>query len=87
MKNGKPPTLLDEMKTLQPARSRGPLPWYLRVAPEHAAELEQLRQAFHRGEFGDATLNAVAENLSAVIRSRGISTVGPQGVIRWLKNP
>lgn len=87
MRRDNPPSLLDEMKSLHPARNRGPLPWYLRVSPEHAAELEELRQAFHRGEFGAATLNAVAENLSAVIRSRGISNVGPQGVIRWLKNP
>jgi hypothetical protein len=81
----KHPPLVDELKHAVGTR-RGPRRWSDHLSPEDAAELNAIRDAFHRGEFGSVTLNEIAGALSDLINKRRISNVGRQGVIRWLAN-
>lgn len=64
---------------------KGSQPWYRRVAPEHQAELQQARADWKAGKI-NLPLRVFARSLSRVLRSRGISTVGEQGVETWLRN-
>jgi len=66
-----------------PSRVHGNTPWYERVAPEHQAELEELRAAWKSGEL-KVPRNTAARFISAQLRKRGIATVGTQGVNEWL---
>lgn len=66
-----------------PSRVHGTPPWYERVAPEHRAELEELRAAWKSGEL-KVPRNTAARFIAAQLRERGIATVGTQGVCEWL---
>jgi hypothetical protein len=66
-----------------PRKVHGTPPWYERVAPEHQAELEELRVAWKSGEL-KVPRNTAARFIAAQLRERGISTVGTQGVCEWL---
>ena len=59
-------------------------PWYRRVPQEHAADLLELKRAWLAGELG-TNLNAVAVQTARWLNENGISTIGRQGVIAWLK--
>lgn len=80
---GKTTKLLDAVRTdagIVPRRSLG---WEQQIADEHRAEVDEIRQAYR-----DGTLVGHVETLSKVIskhlRERGISTIGHDGVKRWL---
>jgi hypothetical protein len=66
-----------------PRRIHGTAAWYERVAPEHQAELAELKAAWQSGEL-KVPRNTAARFISAQLRERGISTVGTQGVCEWL---
>lgn len=61
----------------------GNAPWYERVAPEHQAELAEIKAAWLAGEF-KVPRNTAARFISAELQKRGISPVGRQGVSEWL---
>lgn len=62
----------------------GTKPWYERVADEHRAEIEALRQAWKSGQIAGPEITT-ARIISAKLRERGIAIIGPQGVLSWLK--
>jgi hypothetical protein len=66
-----------------PTRVHGNTPWYERVAPEHQAELEELRAAWKSGKL-KVRRNTAARIIAAHLHERGIATVGTQGVCEWL---
>lgn len=66
-----------------PTRVHGNSPWYERVAPEHLAELAELKAAWQAGAL-KVRRNTAARIIAAQLNERGISTVGPQGVNEWL---
>jgi hypothetical protein len=59
------------------------LRWYQRVAPEHAATLQAIREAYIAGKFGKRK-KPVFTAIAAVLNARGIATVGRNGVESWL---
>jgi len=59
-------------------------PWYRRVPEQHLAELLELKRSWLAGELG-TNLNAVAVQTAHWLNENGISTIGRQGVIAWLK--
>lgn len=64
-------------------RVHGNTPWYERVAPEHLAELAELKAAWQSGAL-KVRRNTAARIIAAHLNERGISTVGTQGVNEWL---
>ena len=60
-----------------------PLAWHERVAPEHAATLCEIREAWASGRLGTKKITA-ARAIAKTLNDRGIAKVGPQGVIAWL---
>jgi len=78
------PSLAESVKAAIDSRMAGPRPWWERVAPEHVAELEAFRQAWRAGEYG-TSMRPVAIQVAAWLNESGISPVGQQGVITWLK--
>lgn len=61
-----------------------PLAWHERIAPEHAATLRDIREAWASGRLGNKKITA-ARAISKTLTDRGIARVGPQGVIAWLE--
>jgi|LakMenEpi03Aug12_release.lakeMendotaPanAssembly.Ray.scaffolds.fasta_scaffold1060891_2 hypothetical protein len=59
------------------------LRWHQRVAPEHAATLAAIREAYFAGKFGKARRPAV-EAIVKVLAARGIANVGRNGIETWL---
>ena len=66
-----------------PTRVHGNTPWYERVAPEHLAELAELKAAWQSGQL-KVRRNTAARIIAAHLNERGISTVRTQGVCEWL---
>jgi hypothetical protein len=66
-----------------PRKVHGTPPWHERVAPEHQAELEELKAAWKSGEL-KVPRNTAARFIAAQLRERGIATIGTQGVSEWL---
>ena len=66
-----------------PTRVHGNSPWYERVAPEHQAELEELKAAWKSGGL-KVPRNTAARFIAAQLRERGIANIGTQGVSEWL---
>jgi hypothetical protein len=67
-----------------PSRVHGSAPWYERVAPEHLAELAELKAAWQSGAL-KVPRNTAARLIAAQLHERGISTIGTQGVNEWLE--
>lgn len=76
-------SLVDAVIDSLPTRVHGNAPWYERVAPEHQAELKELRAAWKSGKL-KVRRNTAARFIAAQLHERGISTVGTQGVNEWL---
>jgi hypothetical protein len=76
-------SLVDAVIESLPRKVHGTAPWHERVAPEHKAELEELRAAWKSGEL-KVPRNTAARFIAAQLHERGISTVGTQGVNEWL---
>ena len=66
-----------------PRRIHGFSRWHERVAPEHQAELAELKAAWQSGRL-KVPKNTAARFIAAQLNERGISTVGTQGVKEWL---
>ena len=66
-----------------PTRVHGNTPWYERVAPEHLAELAELKAAWQSGQL-KVRRNTAARIIASHLNERGISTVRTQGVCEWL---
>ena len=60
-----------------------PKSWEFRVADEHRETLDEIKAAYHAGQFGSSKSTA-ARAIAAWLKSHGISTVGYQGVLEWL---
>ena len=58
--------------------------WEDRVPPEHHAAIEEIRSAWRSGQIA-GPLACIAKLISDELAARNIATVGPQGVILWLK--
>lgn len=58
--------------------------WEDRVPPEHHAAIEEIRSAWRSGQIA-GPLACIAKLISDELATRNIATVGPQGVILWLK--
>ena len=76
--------LLDDVRRDIAAARHGPASWWERVAPEHLEELAAIKAEWKAGDLGGKK-KTLARSLSANMRARGISDVGPQGVITWLE--
>lgn len=63
--------------------SRVPKRWHERVAPEHADTLREILDAWRAGQLGQAKKTAAA-SIAKYLNENNISSVGQQGVIRWL---
>jgi hypothetical protein len=66
-----------------PRKVHGTPRWHERVAPEHQAELEELKAAWKSGEL-KVPRNTAARFIAAQLRERGIANIGTQGVSEWL---
>jgi hypothetical protein len=60
------------------------LVWEDRVLPEHRAAMDEIRSAWRSGKIA-GPLARIAKLISEELAKRNIATVGPQGVISWLK--
>lgn len=60
-----------------------PKSWEHRVSDEHRQTLEEIKAAYHAGQFG-ARKSTAARAISAWLRAHNISHVGYQGVLQWL---
>ena len=76
--------LLDDVRRAVSDARHGPATWYERLAPEHRAELDAIKAEWKAGKLGSRR-KTLARALAANMRSRGISSVGEQGVIAWLE--
>ena len=77
-------SLVQAVRDNMTQRRQGFAPWFLRIAPQHAAELEQLRAAWHRGELGSVRRPVVREVLKW-LQANAVADVGEQGVDAWLR--
>ena len=76
-------SLVDAVLESLPRKVHGTPPWHERVAPEHQAELEELKAAWKSGEL-KVPRNTAARFIAAQLRERGIANIGTQGVSEWL---
>ena len=79
----KAPSLTDEIVALVPAGQAREKPWQEKVPPEVRDELETLKAKFLSGEI-KGTKTGMAKAISGTLARRGIITIGPQGVMKWL---
>jgi hypothetical protein len=79
-------SLADAVKAHLAQHKARAMPWWDRVAPEHMPELEEFKRGWLAGEYGTA-MRPVAAQVAAWMNEAGISPVGAQGVITWLKRP
>lgn len=77
------PRLLDEVVQSVSRSVAGPLPWHLKIAEEHRAEIEEVRAAYRSGKI-TFPLKTFCRAVSKSLRERGIATIGEQGVQDWL---
>jgi hypothetical protein len=74
--------LAEEIVAMMPPSNRS-RPWWERVAQEHAATIEAVAAGWKSGKYG-MSKNRAAAAISSWLRSKGIATVGRQGVMHWL---
>jgi hypothetical protein len=67
-----------------PPRKHGFDPWEKRIPAQDLAELELVREQWHSGQIASPGF-VLARRISEILKERGLATVGPQGVVRWLK--
>lgn len=66
-------------------RTRRHTRWFQTIAPEHVATLDVIAAAYKAGKFGSRKKPA-ADAIVAVLKARGIATVGYSGVLQWLES-
>lgn len=79
----KAPSLIDEIVSLVPAGQAREKPWQDKLPSDVRAELEALKARFVAGEI-KGTKSGMAKAISGTLARRGIITIGPQGVLKWL---
>lgn len=79
----KAPSLIDEIVSLVPPQQGREKPWQDKLPGEVRAELEGLKAKFLGGEI-KGTKSGMARAISETLKRRGIYTIGPQGVLKWL---
>ncbi len=77
-------SLLAAVRSTIEVRKAGFRPWWERVDAIHRDELEQLLAAWRAGELGPH-MRPVARAVVAHLQAKGISGIGEQGVVAWLK--
>lgn len=58
--------------------------WFERIAPEHQKELLEIKKAWREGSLKSSAFR-LAEDISQSCRELGVSNIGTQGVIQWLR--
>ena len=58
--------------------------WFDRLDDGYKAELLELRRAWQAGEIKSSAVR-LADHISTTMREAGVSTIGMQGVVNWLK--
>jgi hypothetical protein len=74
--------LAEEIVAMMPPSNRS-RPWWEKVDPKHAATLDLIFTGWLDGRYGPSKSRA-AKGISAFLHSKGIATVGQQGVSAWL---
>lgn len=59
--------------------------WESQVPPEHHKTLEEIKQAWIAGEFGER-LAPASKGIAKFLREEGIASIGHDGVARWLQS-
>jgi hypothetical protein len=77
-------SVLDDVIGVIAARTPRVQAWYHRVPPEHAGALAEILDAWKSGRLGSQKITA-ARAIAKILSARGISDVGPQGVLKWLE--
>lgn len=77
--------IVAEIAAAIPPATPGSRPWWERVPDQHAATIDAIHAAWHRGEFGVRKITA-ARIIAKALAEFGI-TIGEQGVLAWLRLP
>ena len=77
-------SLLEVVRSTIEHRRTGFRPWWERIDEAHRKELDELHAAWRAGELGPH-MRPVARAVVAHLQSKGISDIGEQGVVAWLK--
>lgn len=80
-----PSDLAASIRAALPTGKPGTASWFQLIPPDVLAELEALRQEHRDGKL-PGTMTGLARTISNELLARGLSNVGPQGVIAWLKS-
>lgn len=80
-----PSDLAASIRAAIPSGRPGTTSWFQRIPREVLAELEAIRQEFRDGKLA-GTKTGLARTISNELLARGLSNIGPQGVIEWLKS-
>jgi hypothetical protein len=81
----KPDGIGSAIRGLVPPRHGGNAPWYMGVPDDVVQEVGQLHDDLCEGRLAGSE-TWLARAISSELRSRGICTVGYQGVLAWMKN-
>ena len=76
-------SLADAVRAAVPPAPVRSVTWVARLAPEVAAELEQIKRDWKAG-LQPGSKRALAQVLVAELHARGLSDIGLQGVTAWL---
>lgn len=80
-----PSDLASSIRAALPSGKPGSLAWFQRIPPEVLADLEALKREHREGKL-PGTMTGLARTISNELLARGLSNIGPQGVIEWLKS-
>lgn len=78
------PSFIDSIKATLPPRHQGGEPWYRRVDQKVLSELTVLRAEWQAGQI-DTGCKTLARAIADRLNAEGLSTIGTQGVVAWLK--
>ncbi len=74
--------LADEIMAMIPPSMRS-RPWWVLVPQQHLPTLKVIADGWFAGKYGTSRKRA-ADAISAWLKFKKISTIGHQGVIKWL---
>jgi len=73
--------VLEKVKATPPRHKT----WFDRLDASHQSELADIRRGWQAGDIKSSAVK-LASHISTTLREDGISTVGIQGVLQWLRN-